>query len=57
MKNLLAAIGVLAMLAGTVLAVIMIWDKYTACKAECEEAEEDAELEEAIEVEESVTEE
>ena len=46
MKNLLAAIGVLAMLAGTVFAVIMLWDKYNCCK-ECEEAEEEEELEEA----------
>ena len=49
MKNILAAIGVLAMLAGTVLAVVMLWDKYNCCKEECEEAEEDAELEEAAE--------
>ena len=49
MKNILAAIGVLAMLAGTVLAIVMLWDKYNCCKEECEEAEEDAELEEAAE--------
>lgn len=49
MKNFLAAIGVLAMLAGTVLAVVMLWDKYNCCKEECEEAEEEAELEEAAE--------
>ena len=57
MKNILAAIGVLAMLAGTVFAVIMLWDKYNCCKEECEEAGEDAELEEAAEEAEPVIEE
>ena len=49
MKNLLAAIGVLAMLAGTVLAAVMLWEKYMGCKEELEEVSEDEELEEAAE--------
>ncbi len=56
MKNFLAAIGVLAMLAGTALAVVMLWEKYNSCKEELEAEDEDAELEE-VETSEPVIEE
>ncbi len=45
MSKFFAAIGFLAVIAGAVIAVFLLWDKYKACD-ECAECEEDVELEE-----------